>query len=147
MKVTTVKEAWNMASRIFPYDYVLDEQRSERAGYKIYMSTTFPDGYAWICDLGDRLELNYSNGSSENIWIEEKEAPRPMTFQQFLAKMEGDSQITVKIRVYGMTFTTKHSAEYFLECDEDETDERGRLLAKSIKDMALLNGQLIVNLE
>lgn len=146
MKVTTVKEAWNMASRLFPVDYALDSQRSERAGYKIYMSTC-PDVYAWICDLGDRLELNYANGSSENIWIEEKEAPRPMTFQQFLAKMEGDSQITVKIRVYGMTFTTKHSAEYFRECDEDETDERGRLLAKSIKDMALVNGQLIVNLE
>ena len=106
MKVTTVKEAWNMVNRIFPYDYVLDEQRSERAGYKIYMSTTYPDGYAWICDLGD-----------------------------------------VRIRVYGMIFTTKHSAEYFRERDEDETDERGRLLAKSIKDMALVNGQLIVNLE
>ena len=72
MKVSSVKEAWELANKLFPTDYKKDEERSSRAGYPIYHSTA--DGVnAWISDLGNRLELNYSNGESENIWIEEDE--------------------------------------------------------------------------
>ena len=72
MKVSSVKEAWKLANKLFPTDYKKDEERSSRAGYPIYHSTA--DGVnAWISDLGNRLELNYSNGESENIWIEEDE--------------------------------------------------------------------------
>lgn len=71
MKVDSKEAAWNLANRLFPTDYVLDEERSANAGYKIY-HTTNPEMNAWISDLGDRLELNYPNGSSENIWIESK---------------------------------------------------------------------------
>lgn len=71
LKVDNKEAAWNLANRLFPTDYELDEERSQRAGYKIY-HTTNPDMNAWISDLGDRLELNYPNGSSENIWIEIK---------------------------------------------------------------------------
>ena len=72
MIVSSVKAAWKLANKLFPTDYKKDEERSSRAGYPIYHSTA--DGVnAWISDLGNRLELNYSNGESENIWIEEDE--------------------------------------------------------------------------
>lgn len=72
MIVSSVKEAWELASRLFPTDYEKDEDRSSRAGYPIYYSTA--EGMnAWISDLNNRLELNYSNGESENIWIVQDE--------------------------------------------------------------------------
>lgn len=71
MKVSTVKEAWELARRLFPSDYELDSSSIERAGYKVYKSTA-EGSNARICDLNDRLELNYDNGLSENIWIEEQ---------------------------------------------------------------------------
>lgn len=69
LKVDNKKAAWDLANRLFPTDYALDEERSKNAGYNIY-HTTNTEMNAWISDLGDRLELNYPNGSSENIWIE-----------------------------------------------------------------------------
>lgn len=71
MIVSSVKEAWELANRLFPTDYEKDEERSSHAGYPIYHSTA-EDMNAWISDLGNRLELNYSYGS-ENIWIEQDE--------------------------------------------------------------------------
>ncbi len=72
MIVSSVKEAWKLANKLFPTDYKKDEDRSSRAGYPIYHSTA--DGVnAWISDLNNRLELNYSNGESENIWIEQEQ--------------------------------------------------------------------------
>ncbi len=71
MKVSTVKEAWELARRLFPSDYELDSSSIERAGYKVYKSTA-EGSNARICDLNDRLELNYDNGLSESIWIEEQ---------------------------------------------------------------------------
>lgn len=70
MKVTNIKEAWRKADIIFPTDYLLDSERTEKAGHNIYWSTL--DGCtAWISDLGDRLELNLPDGKTVNIWIEE----------------------------------------------------------------------------
>lgn len=70
MKVANIKEAWRKADIIFPTDYLLDSERTEKAGYNIYWSTL--DGCtAWISDLGDRLELNLPDGKTVNIWIEE----------------------------------------------------------------------------
>lgn len=59
MIVSSVKEAWELASRLFPTDYEKDEDRSSRAGYPIYYSTAEGTN-AWISDLNNRLELNYS---------------------------------------------------------------------------------------
>ncbi len=73
MKVCTVKEAWDLAARLFPGDYALDSSSVTRAGYEIYRSVRM-DSNARICDLNDRLELNYDDGRSENIWIEERMA-------------------------------------------------------------------------
>lgn len=69
--VKNIKEAWELAARLFPVDYVLDDARTERAGYPIW-HTTAEGVNAWISDLTTRLELNYPNGSTENIWIEQK---------------------------------------------------------------------------
>lgn len=72
MKVASVKEAWELANRLFPTDYEKDEQSSQNAGYPIYHSTA--EGVnAWISDLGNRLELNYQDRPSENIWIEQEQ--------------------------------------------------------------------------
>ena len=70
MKARDKKEAWYLADKLFPTDYAYDEEKSRAAGYDIYSSEA--DGVdAWISDLNDRIELNYPNGSSENIWIED----------------------------------------------------------------------------
>lgn len=42
-----------------------DSFKSERAGYPIY---TCESG-AYVCDLEDRIEINFANGLSKNIWI------------------------------------------------------------------------------
>lgn len=76
MKVTSVEKAWEAANRIFPTDYMKDEQSSQRAGYPIYRSTA-DHVNAWISDLNCRLEVNIQNPDTKNIesttiWIEEK---------------------------------------------------------------------------
>lgn len=67
MKAKNLCEAWTMAAEIFPTDYTKDEQSSENAGYPIYRSTT--RHYCYICELGDRLEINLDDGRTVNIWI------------------------------------------------------------------------------
>ena len=69
MKVTSIKDAWAEANKIFPTDYEHDAGRSERAGYPIYYSTAAGVN-AWISDLGNRLEVNLPDGKSVDIWIE-----------------------------------------------------------------------------
>lgn len=72
--VTTKREAWAEANRIFPTDYEQDMSSTRRAGYPIYRSTAEGND-SWISELGNRLELNvWKDGSldSINIWIEEK---------------------------------------------------------------------------
>lgn len=72
MKVTNVKDAWKTADEIFPTDYIKDEAKSIAAGYDIYTSTALGCN-DYICDLGDRLEINYyETGKTVNIWIEEE---------------------------------------------------------------------------
>ena len=71
MTVNSKQEAWNKANEIFPTDYMKDDRASKAAGYNVYWSTC--DGVnAWISDLNDRLEVNLPDGTSVNIWIEEK---------------------------------------------------------------------------
>lgn len=71
--VSTTAAAWRLADRLFPTDYMHDSARSSRAGYPVYYSTA--EGVnAYICDLNDRLELNFPDGRSYNIWIKAQEA-------------------------------------------------------------------------
>ena len=88
--VKSTTEAWNKANEIFPTDYECDNQRSERAGYPVYSSTAEGHWYDYICDLGDRLELNLSNGDTVNIWVkadedEDNAEPTEAEIQQMVA--------------------------------------------------------------
>ena len=72
VKVKTEADAWNLAYRLMPKVCELrDVERSVGAGYPIYNSSD-PETKDYICDLNDRLELNYGDGRSENIWIEDR---------------------------------------------------------------------------
>ncbi len=72
MKVKTEADAWELARRLMPE---ISERKSAPssmgAGYPVYRSTT-PGSNASVCELHDRLELNYDDGHSENIWIEDR---------------------------------------------------------------------------
>ena len=98
MKVSSVKEAWELANRLFPTDYEKDEERSIRAGYPIFYSTA--NGVnAWISDLGNRLELNYADGKSENIWIErDEDKPSNLSYKIFIT----DSNEAASLIAQGM---------------------------------------------
>lgn len=78
MTVTSKQEAWSKVNQIFPTDYEQDMGSSDRAGYPIYRSTAEGHYYDYICDLGNRLEVNLdsSHQPTINIWIEEP-APEP----------------------------------------------------------------------
>lgn len=73
-KVNSKEEAWRKVDKIFPTDYIKDENRSEQAGYPVYVSTVEGHEDDYISDLGCRLEVNISEGNqSINIWISETE--------------------------------------------------------------------------
>lgn len=69
---STVGEAWEIVNRIFPGDYAEDAASTARAGYSVYRGTT--ERRAYVCDLGDRLEVNLHNGRTVNVWIKAYEA-------------------------------------------------------------------------
>lgn len=70
--VNSINQAWSKVDEIFSTDYAKDERASSNAGYAVYRSTL--DGCNdYICDLGDRLEVNfYENNRTVNIWIDQK---------------------------------------------------------------------------
>lgn len=86
MKVKNMNEAWNKANEIFPTDYEQDNKSSERAGYPVYRSTADGHYYDYICDLGDRLEINLSTGETINIWVEDDtDEPSEEEIKQLIA--------------------------------------------------------------
>lgn len=76
-KAETIREAWEIVNNYFPSDYMKDEESSERAGYPIYRSTVDNEKayYNYICDLGDRLEINLVDenwkSTTINVWVED----------------------------------------------------------------------------
>lgn len=71
MTVKTMSKAFMIAhNKIGAFE--LDEEASSKAGYNIWRSVARYNDY--ICELGDRLEINYANGKSENIWIDDGSA-------------------------------------------------------------------------
>lgn len=55
--------AYQLLDEVFSYNSF----KSDEAGYPIY---TCESG-AYVCDLEDRIEVNFANGLSKNIWIME----------------------------------------------------------------------------
>lgn len=64
LTASTSAEAWSIARRLLP-DCAKDHCASERAGYPVYRSTH--NFYGYICDLGNRLEINMPDNSTINI--------------------------------------------------------------------------------
>ena len=74
--VKSKSEAWELANKLFPTDYLEDASASANAGYPIYRSTSeaLPNAwYNYICDLNCDLELNLCdakwNGTTIRIHI------------------------------------------------------------------------------
>ena len=65
----TYRKAWEIAYMLFG-SYEFDPYKSQNAGYRIYRSSE-EDNNGWISDLESRLEINFSDGRSMNIWIVE----------------------------------------------------------------------------
>ena len=78
IKVKTKADACELARRICPemLDLRVMEEESKKAGYPIYKSRV-PGSGAYICDRNDRLELNYDDGHTDNIWIEDWMPQKP----------------------------------------------------------------------
>ena len=64
-------DAWTWVHEMFPgTQWYLDHESSERAGYKTYRDTE--EFYNYVCELGDRLEVNLKEGNQTiNLWIEQ----------------------------------------------------------------------------
>lgn len=58
---SAIEIAYQLLEEVFSYSSF----KSNRAGYPIY---TCESG-AYVCDLGDRIEINFANGFTKNIWI------------------------------------------------------------------------------
>lgn len=69
--VNSIDTAWRKANELFPTDYEHNPEYSRNAGYDIYTSTVRTE-CAWISDLGVALELNFANGDTIKIHIEEE---------------------------------------------------------------------------
>lgn len=67
IEVSNIDEAWYVAVAILPGTWVEDKDKSDRAGYPILVSDEHPNSY--ICSLSDRLEVNFNDGSTKNIWL------------------------------------------------------------------------------
>ena len=64
----TREKAWRIAHKMIK-DLQLDKMASALAGYPIYRSEL--EYYDYVCDLGSRLEVNFSDDpKSINLWIE-----------------------------------------------------------------------------
>nr|DAE87910.1 MAG TPA: hypothetical protein [Caudoviricetes sp.] len=105
IKCTNHDEALHIAFRLFPYSTTLDHERSKNAGYPIYYATEGENAY--ICDLNSRIELNYPDGRTEHIHVEDE------------GDFNSDIQITIgdisNIRPFeydGAGFDTIHDQSY-----------------------------------
>lgn len=60
---SAIESAYQLLDEVFSYNSF----SSNRAGYPIYTC----DSGAYVCDLEDRIEINFANGVTKNIWIME----------------------------------------------------------------------------
>ena len=110
IRVSNAREAWNVASMIFPYEYTKSNARSEAAGYPVY--TADNGAYAWISDLGDRLELNY-RAKTINIWIGDDAKDAMLKYLQGLLDRVIDEETN-----YGRTLIWDKKIDEMIACKE-----------------------------
>ena len=88
--VDSMEKAWKKAAELFPTDWDYDNGSRERAGYPIYRSTADGHYYDYICDLCARLEINLSDNTTINIWIDE-----PETVEELEEKPDAEIQAAI----------------------------------------------------
>ena len=118
IRVSTKKEAWRVADALFPGDYEKNSLLSDRAGYPVYQSTAIYSD-SRISDLGDRLELNFDNGDSLNIWIDSDPVSKDITVCDIAALNKGGF-LSIHIKHMGADFVACHSSERIVSDDEME---------------------------
>lgn len=67
--VDNKRNAWKLVYRLTGHTiYCKEDEASENADYDIYRNE---EKDIYVRDLGARLEINYADGTIENIWIDE----------------------------------------------------------------------------
>nr|AHF24063.1 hypothetical protein [uncultured bacterium Contig643] len=134
-----VQEAWRIADRIFPTDYMKDEEASERAGYPIYRSTA-AERNDWISDLGVRLEINIDAPvETITIWIEQEPEIEETS------KMDSDDVRSCCIRneLYTCGTVSEYNAMLNMVRDEEYSTKLLYRVARDIKEHS--DNQTITN--
>lgn len=100
MTVKTEYQAWEAVTALFPDEYKKDEESSAKAGYSVYRSTV--NYYNYFCMLGDRIEVNFSNGKTVNVWIKPDPKPekREVKTEAELKEIAEAMSETIMIRTY-----------------------------------------------
>ena len=150
--VESMEQAWKKVNNeIFPTDYEKDENSSERAGYPVYRSTAEGHYYDYICDLGDRLEVNLSNGESINVWVkpEQKDAEREESEAKF--EVEVTTKKTGEVRKYELNefiaqarFFWSSGEEHSIEAELMEMSDILKKLNNHGAAMEIIYGGLII---
>ena len=82
-------DAWKWVHEMFPNtQWYLDHESSDRAGYITYRDTE--EFYNYVCELGDRVEVNLKEGNQTiNLWIEKEEPEiKPETYKVEFSDVE-----------------------------------------------------------
>lgn len=134
MKAKNLCEAWTMAAEIFPTPYHKDEQSSKHAGYNIYRSDYFNRYYCYICELGDRLEINLDDGRTINIWIapEEDENGNPAEeIRAAVVSMHDMEAYGAKATAHSME--TRINIEFCIE-NYTHSNDKEKAIYKALRD-------------
>ena len=121
MNVKNIQQAWYETNKLISNynnsctleDFQIDNEASKKAGYPIYRNIN--NYYDYICNLGNRLEINLANSETINIWIEQ-----PTTIEEY-ADCES---ATITIRSYH-----NGNSKDIVRCS---TDEEKRILQSII---------------
>ena len=112
-------DAWNVAKSQIQ-DASKDADASSRAGYDVFRSES--DFYSYICDLGDRLEVNLSNGDTINVWIDEKpmEVKKPGKARNNKEEKNMEKKLEEKKMMLDVLSTMLDSMKWAVEAKKEE---------------------------
>lgn len=128
MKAQNINEAWTIAREIFPTELQKDDESSSRAGYPIYRSTT--RHYCYICELGDRLEINLDDGRTINIWINPEDEREALS--RHIAIIHAAREHGAQIRPHHTENRIK--IEFAINGD-DWSSDREKIIYKALKNV------------
>lgn len=117
--------------------YVHDEEKSKKAGHNIY---TFSGG--WVSDLNDRLEVNYENGYTYSVRIEDrvKAAQHTLIIPPGVSKETALSILRDSLDLWG-----RKSSMLYEEYDKDGSAEKFESYMDSISSTSALNSIVKAN--